>query len=384
MTPYAVTNTVSKESFLSISRDIVVEGLQAPIKPDADGNFLFPEDSDARDAVNALAIADLVLTMYRRALKRAGFQGELNWAWGTDPLRIFPKAGEHSLAAYSRLNKALAFCYFHNRWNNEMVYTVRSFDIVAHEAGHAVLDMLHSAYHRSPAKDPQTPALGEAFADLTAIFAFLSQLDNVDTILAASKGDLHAPNFLREFGEQYGLATTTSRCVRDLDEYLALDQVTEDSHDLSCVFTGAVYDVLVSMFQANVDLSREDPAETLYKAAMSLSEIVIMTFAAIRDEVVTFYMVAQKMMELAPEESIRGMMRKQFSDRKILDPNVKPKPKPKEGEAKEGEAPSIPTPSACGTGKPIAEEVTTKKASGEEWLSEKNNRKRKHARCTVI
>ena len=53
-----------------------------------------------------------------------------------------PAGGMGVNAYYSRKERSLRFSYFHpnNDENAPLVYTCRSFDIVAHETGHAILD----------------------------------------------------------------------------------------------------------------------------------------------------------------------------------------------------------------------------------------------------
>ena len=70
-----------------------------------------------------------------------------------DPLTVFP----HGLPTGS----------------SERVFTCRSFDIVSHETGHAVLDGLRPNWLLASAP-PQTGGLHESFGDLTAIFLALS------------------------------------------------------------------------------------------------------------------------------------------------------------------------------------------------------------------
>lgn len=80
-------------------------------------------------------------------------------------LKIYPYAGEMKNAFYDRTNQCLKFYYFYDQNTQKTVYTCQSADIVAHEAGHAILDALRPGYFES--QDPQTGGLHEAFGDLT-------------------------------------------------------------------------------------------------------------------------------------------------------------------------------------------------------------------------
>ncbi len=72
------------------------------------------------------------------------------------------------------------------------VWTCRSHDIVAHEAGHAVLDSLQPDWKtlRGDQPSPENHALHEAFADITCIFSLLDQMDVCEAAMAHTKGSL--------------------------------------------------------------------------------------------------------------------------------------------------------------------------------------------------
>jgi hypothetical protein len=48
--------------------------------------------------------------------------------------------------------------------------------------------------------------LHESFGDITAIFVALSQLDQVEAVIAQTKANLHDKTFLADLAEQFGLA----------------------------------------------------------------------------------------------------------------------------------------------------------------------------------
>jgi hypothetical protein len=79
--------------------------------------------------------------MYDRSLQRLS-RGpakiklqQIQWQWGSGtPMKVNPLAGNDKNAYYSRGEKALKFFYFPDPKNkSKMVYTARSFDVVAHE-----------------------------------------------------------------------------------------------------------------------------------------------------------------------------------------------------------------------------------------------------------
>jgi len=155
------------------------------------GDFLvdFATDPFTFDLVHCYTVARLVLDMFLRDLKLPDWR----WQWDKDtppnvartPLRIVAHAGEKANATYHRGKRALKFYYL--TVGGTTAYLCRSFDIVAHETGHAILDALKPKLYAQ--KAGQSGALHEAFADLTAVFAVLDQLDMCEDVVAETKGN---------------------------------------------------------------------------------------------------------------------------------------------------------------------------------------------------
>ncbi|MGE5175094.1 MAG: hypothetical protein ACM3JJ_01860, partial [Hyphomicrobiales bacterium] len=81
-------------------------------------------------------------------------------AWHDDrPLTVRLRAGRDLNAFYDR--KSLQFFYDTDHVTGRVVYAVESLDVVAHEAGHAVLDVYQPGYWSTP--DPETAAFHESF-----------------------------------------------------------------------------------------------------------------------------------------------------------------------------------------------------------------------------
>ncbi len=68
-------------------------------------------------------------------------------------------------------------------------------------------------------------------------------------MLPTITGDLHNKSFLAHVGEEYGSGLGKDFGLRDMDEDLKISDVSAESHDLSRVFSGAIYDVLVNIFE---------------------------------------------------------------------------------------------------------------------------------------
>ena len=88
-------------------------------------------------------------------------------AWGFDApqLLVVPRAGWWANAYYERRSHSLQFFSF--RAGGKLIHTSLSRDIVAHETAHALIDGIDPDLY--DALDPQSLALHEGVADLTAV-----------------------------------------------------------------------------------------------------------------------------------------------------------------------------------------------------------------------
>jgi hypothetical protein len=299
------------------------------VNADTNGDFLFdPSSEEAFDAVHTYTIVRQVLTMYQRALGN-----KMRWQWNTgrdtDPISVLPHAGETANAFYSRGERALKFFFFRppgSGQNAPMVYTCRSFDIVSHEVGHAILDALQPGW-LSFSSPPQTGGLHESFGDLTSIFLVLSQLDQVEFIIAETKADLHLKNILSAVAEQFGTSLGRPTGLRNADNNLKLSEVSNEVHEISKVFTGGVYDVLADAFTANRDPRRQDDAEVLYDVGRKMTHLTVQAFKAAPSANATYADVAKEMIKIAqasptiyPDYDI--FIQNQFDLREVLGQNA--------------------------------------------------------------
>lgn len=288
------------------------------VTPDANGDLLYDHQKTPAefDAVHTFAVVRQVVTMYQRALQRMGLPDKIQWQWGKAPINVYPHAGNTPNAYYSRREQAMRFFHFDSPKTKEKIYTCRSFDIVSHETGHAVLDGLKPGYLSS--WHPQTGGLHEAFGDLTAIFTMLSQLDQCEAIIAESKADLHDKGFLSSMAEQFGEALGRSAGLRNADNNLKLSDVSTEVHDISQVFTGAIYNVLADMFQDSMKLTHEDPAHTLFKVGDHLNSVLIGAILKSPKQNVTYKDVAEQMIALEDNPKWKDFIRQRFTEREVL------------------------------------------------------------------
>jgi hypothetical protein len=128
----------------SDDRVAVDAGGRVKVRADDNGDFLLErhtkEDKKAFDAVHVFMVIRQIITMYDRCLHRLS-TGHLRtkikavqWQWGESRLRVYPHAGQEMNAYYSRLKKCIKLFYFPSPHNEaKMVYTARSYGVVAHE-----------------------------------------------------------------------------------------------------------------------------------------------------------------------------------------------------------------------------------------------------------
>lgn len=301
-------------------QDIEIKGMPT-VLPNSKGDFLFnPKENPSEfDSVHTFTVVRQVLTMYRRALKRLSPSTTLNWQWGAGvPISVYPRAGEDPNAYYAREEKSLRFFYFYPKNNhlNPLVYTCRSFDIVAHETGHAVLDALRPGYWNS--WHPETGGLHESFGDLTSIFTMLAQMDQCEAIIAESKADLHTKSFFSALAEQFGEALGRTTGLRNADNNLKMSDVSTEVHDLSQVFTGAVYDIIADIFADHHDPSLYDPAESLFRVGSHIASLLITAITTGPAQNATYSDIAKIMLNLETNPKWQAFIGKQFSTREVL------------------------------------------------------------------
>lgn len=301
------------------------------VEPNAFGDFVTQPDTPQFDAVHTFAVVRQTLTMYQRALLAAGLDMPLPWQWNTSmdtrPLAVFPYGLPNVMNAfYSRTQGCLKFGDFIPNGveggEAARVYTCRSFDIVAHETAHAVLDGLKPQWLLADAP-PQTGGLHEAFGDLTAIFLALSQLDQCEAVVAQTKAKLHDKTYLSDIAEQFGMALGGTTGLRNADNDLTLGQAGTQVHAISQVFTGAMYDVLADMFAYERNPSFDDCAAVLHRVAAYLRGLLLRALIAAPDSAASYVDVVNEMLRIVEEDgkpaAYAGFIRNQFARRDVVE-----------------------------------------------------------------
>jgi hypothetical protein len=306
---------------------ITIQGLP-PVSSNALGDFIQTPGTDAFDAVHTFAVVRETLTMYQRALNGTGSPAaQVPWQWNlagsADALQVFPHDSDMMNAFYSRNQKALKFGFFHRPGPppNPVIFTCRSFDIVAHETGHAVLDGLKPNWILA-SNPPQTGGLHESFGDLTAIFLALSQLDQVEAVIAQTRANLHDKTFLADLAEEFGLALGRPNGLRNADNDFKLSQVGNEVHAISQVFTGAIYDILADIFASERNPGKKDDAIVLYEAGQYLLGLLLHAIKDAPPTAATYANVVNKMLSIASTDGspakYRTFIRNRFTFREVV------------------------------------------------------------------
>ncbi|MEK7348363.1 MAG: hypothetical protein AABZ94_05780 [Candidatus Eisenbacteria bacterium] len=186
-------------------------------------------------------------------------------AWHSGaPLRVKLRAGRDLNAFYDR--KSLQFFFDTDRVTGRPVYAAESLDIVAHEAGHAILDVYQPGYWSLP--DPETAAFHEAFADCSSLLVTLGEPAVRRAFLEEAGRTLRASNLVSRLAEALGRAIfnnygpgsiadpTRLRDANNRFRYGAPEKLpasggdetlTSEPHSFSRVFTGAFYHLLMEL-----------------------------------------------------------------------------------------------------------------------------------------
>jgi hypothetical protein len=307
---------------------ISIQGLPLVV-PNVFGDMIVDPATDPEgfDAVHTFAVVRQVLTMYQRFRLPAPVPWQWNTGGNTEPLSVHPRAGVTKNAYYSRSQKALRFFYFDTSTPppSHTVYLCRSFDIVAHEVGHAILDGLKPGW-LTIGNPPQTGGLHESFGDLTAIFLTLSQFDQCEAIIAQTKANLHAKNFLSDMAEEFGLALGRPNGLRNADNDLKLSQVSNEVHAISQVFTGGVFDVLADIFDVTRKPLHRDDAAVLYEVGQDMCGLVFRALAAAPNTGATYADVVNKMLSIVGSDGkpaqYKTFIKDRFSFREVIAPTA--------------------------------------------------------------
>ncbi|HEX5858050.1 MAG TPA: hypothetical protein VFY91_08075 [Microbacterium sp.] len=132
-------------------------------------------------AQNVFAIASHTLALFERSLGR-----RVPWRSGWPHLFLVPRGMLGSNAAYAPDKQAVIFGWLPAIGALPSVYTCLSYDVIAHEVSHAVLDGLRPRYVEPGL--PDQLAFHEALADLVALLSVFELKGVVERILGRRAG----------------------------------------------------------------------------------------------------------------------------------------------------------------------------------------------------
>lgn len=236
----------------------------AAFEPDKPSGYAIVDADDlmADDFLRVNVFTTALSTLYMFEEKDV-LGREVAWAFGAPQLLVIPRAGEWANAFYQRESHSLQFFYFPSvRARANTVFTALSQDIIAHETAHAILDGIAPDLYNS--LTPQSLALHEAVADLTALLTGLRSRRLREQLLEQTGGSISGRNALSSMAEQFGLERDVTGRARDLrslwnernldpdddtlDELNRRNQATRaEPHLLSEVLSGALYRVFARL-----------------------------------------------------------------------------------------------------------------------------------------
>lgn len=126
-----------------------------------------------------------------------------------------------------------------------MFETATSWELVAHECGHALLDTLKPNANEV---DLGYNTWGESFADQTEMWASLRDPRRVRAVLAETSGNLYTSNSLTRLCEAFAALSGHGTGIRDAFHNKKISDTTDETHDRSEVLTGAAYKVFTLIY----------------------------------------------------------------------------------------------------------------------------------------
>ena len=191
-------------------------------------------------------------------------------------LRIFPHALREANAYYSPTKKALLFGYFPASATDPgknlpggIVFTCLSYDIIAHEMSHALLDGLHRRFIEPSNIDSW--AFHEAFADIVALFSHFTYPEVLYHQIAKTRGDLEIRNLLGglayQFGQAIGRYGELRNAIGEVDQKTKKWMpktpdpkkilYTTEPHERGSILVAAVFNAFLSVYKQRIaDLLR--------------------------------------------------------------------------------------------------------------------------------
>jgi len=152
-------------------------------------------------------------------------------------------------AFYSPITRGLFFGVVPYRMPGQtqikMFETATSWEMVAHECGHAVHNVLKPNHVLG---DQGFDTWGESFGDQTEMWASLRDPQRVRNVLTETSGNLYTSNSLTRMAEAFASIVGRGTGIRDAFNDKKISDTTNEVHDRSEVLTGAVYKVFTLIY----------------------------------------------------------------------------------------------------------------------------------------
>jgi hypothetical protein len=217
--------------------------IRPPVRPGPDGHFDHiplgtPEFSEA----HVFGSIHFVLAVWERYFGR-----RIDWHFARD----FDRLEVVMLPDFDNAHVGWGFMEvgsFHRRVGAPSPFAL-NFDVVAHETGHLIIYSTLGV-PSTAAERGEYFGFQESAADTTAMISALHFGSLVERLLEDTRGNLYTYNELDRFAE---LSATEQ--IRLASNSVKLSQFASgwrNEHDLSQPLTGAVFDILVDIFQENL------------------------------------------------------------------------------------------------------------------------------------
>jgi hypothetical protein len=111
--------------------------------------------------------------------------------------------------------------------------------------------------------------------------------------------------------------------LRDLNNSLKVSDVSDKPHDLSRVFSGAIYELLNIYFQRYIEPTQYTLAESLRFATMRLQGVLLNACYVLRDQQPTFFGIMHAMYHFEPKKDLKQHIFNVFQAREMCGQNDK-------------------------------------------------------------
>ena len=147
--------------------------------------------------------------------------------------------------------------------NVKIFETATSWDMVAHECGHALHHPLKPNIDQT---DRGYNVWGESFGDQVAMWASLRSRERVSRLLAETNGDLNRSNSLTHICEAFAALIGSGTGIREAFNDKKISDTTEEVHNRSEALTGAAYKLFLTVYSRLKSERGRDDQEALVEA----------------------------------------------------------------------------------------------------------------------